>query len=419
MDPQLPRVQVPADHSWKYEDDQAIPNHTLPRFQGNPKNNFQVMSPAQEYLRGYWTKEHQSSCWEGDGKGDIRTQEGRLQEIIKGYAALAGLCVTTYEYKAPSGLNHGLSLLHDEVDKYMVPPMLKYASALLGDFMVVYQEREFHRRRLAQLEKQALETQDHTDAETNILRAQLAGARQEVEWGHQQRERLEDQLKEIGSWEEKAQEELKISREKAAKLAVEMALIRKHMGDLEDELGHIRKIRSRARAESSASGKAETANSKTLTSSIAQMTIGTAPPVMTTSTTRQAAAMHATNNAAVAGSQPSTYAGSADVTLTAAQSVVQMATGSPYTTPLPPPGFFLPFHRVPTLLGNVPLPVSPVCTTNAGPALGRKLHSHEPHLVDPQDRTVSPSGTCGAFSRHSGSSAGAFTITRGGPGIAG
>ena len=117
--------------------------------------------------------------------------------------------------------------------------MLKYASALLGDFMVLYQEREFHCRRLAQLEQQALETQDHTDAETNILWAQLVGARQEVEWGHQLRQRLEDQLKVMSSREEKAQEELKISREKAAKLAGEMTLIWKHMGDLEDELGRI------------------------------------------------------------------------------------------------------------------------------------------------------------------------------------
>ncbi len=197
-----------------------------------------------------------------------------------------------------------------------------------------------HRRRLAQLEQQALETQDQTAAETNILWAQLAGSHQEVEWAHQQKERLEDQLQEVGSREEKAQKELQTSRENAAKLTGEMALLRTQMGDLEDELARIRKtIRSRARTESSASGKAEAANSKTLTSSIAQMTIGTAPPVMTTPTTRQAAATHATNTTAAAGSQPSTYAGSADVTTPTAQSAVQMATGSPYPTPLPPPGF--------------------------------------------------------------------------------
>ncbi len=181
LDPHLPGVQVPADQSGKYDDDQAIPDHALPRFQGNPKSNFQVKSPVKEYLREYWTKEHQSPHWEGDAKGDIRTQEGRLKEIIKGDAALAARCVTTYEYKDPNSLNHGLSILHDKVEKYVVPPMLKYASALLGDFMTLYQEREFHCRSLAQLEQQALETKDHTDAETNFLRAQLAGARQEID----------------------------------------------------------------------------------------------------------------------------------------------------------------------------------------------------------------------------------------------
>ncbi len=78
--------------------------------------------------------------------------------------------------------------------------------------MVLYQELEFHHRRLAQLEQQALETQDQTDAEINILRAQLAGSCQEVKWAHQQKERLEDQLPEVGSREEKAQKELHASR---------------------------------------------------------------------------------------------------------------------------------------------------------------------------------------------------------------
>ncbi len=140
----------------------------------------------------------------------------------------------------------------------------------------------------------------------------------------------------MNSREQKAQQDLQTSRKKAAKLAGEMALLRKYLGALEEELARIRRtIRSRGRAESSAAKKAETTSSKTLTSSIAQMTLETAPPVVTTPATRQAAATHATDTAAAARSQPSTHAGSADVTLTAAQSAVQMATGSPYPTPLP------------------------------------------------------------------------------------
>ncbi len=242
LDPHLPGVQVPVDQSGKYDDDQAIPDHTLPRFRGNPKSNFQVMSPVPEYLRGYWTEEHESLQWEGDGKGDIRTQEGRLREIIHGYATVAARSMTTYEYKAPDGLNHGLALLYKEVEKYMVPPMLEHASDLLGDFMVLYQEREFHHRRLAQLDQQAMEAKNHTDAETNILRAQLAGAHKEIEWGHQLRERLEERLKETKLREEKAQQALQTSQDRSAQLAGEIAAVRKHMGEVEDELARIRRI---------------------------------------------------------------------------------------------------------------------------------------------------------------------------------
>ncbi len=199
LDPQLPGTRVPAERPVSYEDDQAIPDHALPRFQGNPNDNYQVMSPVPENLRGYWTKAHQSARWEGDGKGDIRIQEGRLQKVIKGYAALATRCMTTYEYKAPGGLNHGLSALHDEIDKYMVPPMVEHASALLVDFVTLYQEREFHRKRLVQLEQQALEAQSASDVETNILRARILGLNQGIERAHQTTEWLEEQMQAVGA----------------------------------------------------------------------------------------------------------------------------------------------------------------------------------------------------------------------------
>ncbi len=129
-------------------------------------------------------------------------------------------------------------------------------------------------------------------------------------------------------------------------------------------------MRSRPRAEPSAQGRAGAANSKTLMSSIAQTTIGTVPPVTTTSTTRQAATTHTTNSAAAAGSQPSTQAGSADATLTAAQPAVQMAPWSPYATPLPTPGFpFLP-TGCPPYWGMYPYPypqyVPPMPTLSLG-----------------------------------------------------
>ncbi len=75
---------------------------------------------------------------------------------------------------------------------------------------------------------------------------------------------------------------------------------------------------------------------------------------MTTSTTRQAAATHAANT--TVGSQPSTHAGFVDVTITATQSAVQMATGSLYTTFLPPPGFPCLSTGYPPYWGMYPYP---------------------------------------------------------------
>ncbi len=102
-----------------------------------------------------------------------------------------------------------------------MPPMVDHASAFLGDFMAPYQEREVNRRRLTQLDQQVMETKNCRDAETDILRAQLAGARKEIEWGFQHRERLEDLLKETRSREEKAQQALQSSRDRSTQLAGE------------------------------------------------------------------------------------------------------------------------------------------------------------------------------------------------------
>ncbi len=103
--------------------------------------------------------------------------------------------------------------------------------------MVLYQEREFHRRRLAQLDQQVMEAKNHRDAETNILRAQLAGARKEIEWGFQQQERFEDLVKETRSREEKAQQALESSRDRSTQLAGEIAAVRKHIEEVEEVLG--------------------------------------------------------------------------------------------------------------------------------------------------------------------------------------
>ncbi len=382
------------------------------------------MSPVPEYLRGYWTKEHQSPQWKGDGKGDIRTQEGRVKEIIHGYVNAASRSMTTYEFKAPNCLNHGLSLLYDEVEEYLVPLMVDHASALLGDFVALYQEREVHRRRLAQLDQQAMEAKDHRDAESNILRAQLAGARREIEWGFQQRERLEDKVKETRSREEKAQQALQSSWDRSAQLAGEIAAVRKSMGEVENELACIRRItQTCSRSESSTHRRAETASSKTLTSSIAQMTIGTATPATTTSTSRPAATTLTTSSAVAAGGQPSTQAGLTDAALSTAQSAAQLATGSPYAAPLPPPGFpYLP-AGYPPYWGMYPYPypqyVPPMTALSLGGALAvMKTISLAPGEEQGSPPAPLPSRT-GACSRRTRDEAGISTVTQRRPRMAG
>ncbi len=47
------------------------------------------------------------------------------------YAAHAVRHMTTYEYRAPRGLNHGLAILHEEISHFLVPPMLEDAAELL------------------------------------------------------------------------------------------------------------------------------------------------------------------------------------------------------------------------------------------------------------------------------------------------
>ncbi len=199
----------------------------------------------------------------------------------------------------------------------------------------------------------------------------MSELRQGIERAHQEKERLEERVQMIGAREEKAQKELQTSRETVARLTGEMTLSGKQMADLEDELACIRKsLRSRSRTESSTSGKTEAASFNTLTSSIAQMTIGVAPPLVATAVTSQPSATVVPTTVAAARSQLSTPAGSTDIATTVAQSAVQMATGSPYPVPPPSPGFPYLSTGYPPYWGMYPYPypqyVPPMLTMPLG-----------------------------------------------------
>ncbi len=134
LDARFPGTRVQIVRPAEYPEGQPVPVQALPHFQGNPLDNFNVCGPVPEWLRGYWTTANKSPGLRGESTNDIFRQETRLRNIIMIYAAHAVRHMTTYEYRMPRGLNHGLAILHEEMSHYLVPPMLEDATALLGDF---------------------------------------------------------------------------------------------------------------------------------------------------------------------------------------------------------------------------------------------------------------------------------------------
>ncbi len=139
-----------------YPEGHPVPAHALPRFQGNPLDIYNVCGPVPEWLRGYWTVANQSPSWRGESTSDIFRQETRLRNIIMGYAARAVQHMTTYEYRAPRGLNHGLAILHEEMSSYLMPPMLEDAAELLGDFTAMTEALSACRVQIRAHENQAV-----------------------------------------------------------------------------------------------------------------------------------------------------------------------------------------------------------------------------------------------------------------------
>ncbi len=135
LDPCLTGVRVMVVRPAEYEEGQPVSVHALPWSQENPLDNFNVLSPVPEWLRGHWTKAHQSPRWKGDTAGDIFLHKNRLQKLSLGIRPRCA--ITTYEYRAPRGLNHSLAKMH-EVMAYLALPMLEDVVALLGDFVTLY-----------------------------------------------------------------------------------------------------------------------------------------------------------------------------------------------------------------------------------------------------------------------------------------
>ncbi len=201
IDIKFPGTKVQIVRPVDYPEGHPVPVHALPRFQGNPLDNFNVCGPVPEWLRGYWTTASRSPGWRGESTNDIFRQETRLRNIIMGYAAPAVRHVTTYEYRAPCGLNHGLAVLHDEMSHYLVPPMLEDAAALLRDFIAMkealsaYQVQiRAHKNQSAHSRQEARNAAFLRDEEDARLRRELNEARTELRQVEAERDDAVSQL---------------------------------------------------------------------------------------------------------------------------------------------------------------------------------------------------------------------------------
>ncbi len=80
--------------------------------------------------------------------------------------------------------------------EYLVLPMLEDASALLGDFVTLYQEQEVHRMQFAYMEQRVKMSKGAVEIEANLLLAEVAGLKQGLTQAQREKEQFEQKLKE-------------------------------------------------------------------------------------------------------------------------------------------------------------------------------------------------------------------------------
>ena len=175
LDARFPGTRVTVVRPADYPEGHPVPAHALPRFQGNPLDNYSMCGPVPEWLRGYWTVANQSPSWRGESTNDIFRQEIRLRNIIMGYAARTVRHMTTYEYRTPRELYHGLAILHEEMSSYLVPPMLEDAAELLKDFVVITEALSTCRVQIRVHENQSAHS--HQEARNVVFLRAEEGAR--------------------------------------------------------------------------------------------------------------------------------------------------------------------------------------------------------------------------------------------------
>ena len=282
----LVQIVRPAD----YPEGQPVPVHALPQFHWNPLDNFNVCGPMPEWLRGYWTTANQSPSWRGESTNHIFRQETRLRNIIMGYAAHAVRHMTTYEYRAPGRLNHGLAILHEEMSHYLVPPMLEDAAGLLGDFTAITEALSACQVQICAHENQSAHSRQEARNAAYLQAEEEAHLKRELDEARTQLRQVEAERDDaVGQWLDlhDARRELQAQLSaKAAELRVNEGVVKQLEADvkqLEIDLVEVRRLQKAA-----TSGPIEmlpvprVTHSQALATSISRMTLGVAQPPAST-----------------------------------------------------------------------------------------------------------------------------------------
>ncbi len=200
-----------------------------------------------------------------------------------GYAARAVQHMTTYEYRAPRGLNHGLAILHEEMSHYLVPPMLEDAAELLGDFTAMTEALSACRMQIRAHENQSAHSRQEVRnaaylraEEEARLKLELNEARTQLRQVEEQRDDAIGQMLEIKDERRDLQAQLSA---KAADLRVNEGVMRQLEADLA-EARRLQKAIPPATVETPSEPRAT--HSQALATSISRMTLGIAQPPAST-----------------------------------------------------------------------------------------------------------------------------------------
>ncbi len=194
--------------------------------------------------------------------------------------------MTTYEYRAPRGLNHGLAILHEEMSHYLVPPMLEDAAGLLGDFTAMTEALSACRVQIRAHENQSAHSRQEARNTAYLQAEQEACLKRELNKARTQLRQVEAERDDATSHLLDLQEE---RRELQAQLSVKVADLQVTEGvvkqletevkRLEDDLAEARRLHKAA-----TSGPVEmlpvtsVTHSQALAMSISRMTLGGAHP---------------------------------------------------------------------------------------------------------------------------------------------